>query len=57
MAAISLRKISTPLNGGDVMKGYYVSFGYMGYLPSKKRYMLFVSEEEYKEYYYDNEEG
>ena len=30
------------------MKGYYVAFGYMGYVGEK--YMLFASEEEYKEY-------
>ena len=32
------------------MKGYYVSDGYMGYIPSEKRYMLFASESDYIEY-------
>lgn len=35
-----------------VMKGYSVSNGYMGYVDG--RYMLFVSQEEYREYYEDN---
>lgn len=30
------------------MKGYYVASGYMGYVGDK--YMLFATEEEYKEY-------
>lgn len=30
------------------MKGYYVASGYMGYVGEK--YMLFATEEEYKEY-------
>ena len=33
------------------MKGYYVSCGYMGYIHG--RYMLFDTEEEYKEAWYD----
>lgn len=31
------------------MKGYVVSIGYMGYVGNGK-YMLFATEEEYKEY-------
>ena len=31
------------------MKGYPVGFGYMGYMPSVKNYILFATEEEYKE--------
>lgn len=57
MVVISLRKINTPLNGGDCMKGYFVSFGYIGWIPSRKRYLCFVSEEEYREYYENYEEG
>ncbi len=34
------------------MKGYDVSNGYMGCIDGK--YMLFVSEEEYREYYEEN---
>lgn len=30
------------------MKGYYVASGYMGYVGDK--YMLFATEEEYREY-------
>lgn len=36
------------------MKGYVVSSGYMGYLPSVGKYLLFATEEEYVEEY--NEE-
>ena len=35
--------------GGLKMKGYPVGFGYMGYMPSVKNYILFATEEEYKE--------
>lgn len=31
------------------MKGYYVSYGYMGYINGK--YILFANEADYKEYY------
>lgn len=31
------------------MRGYYTSFGYMGFVNGK--FMLFVSETEYAEYY------
>lgn len=30
------------------MKGYYISSGYMGYIDGE--YMLFASEEDYREY-------
>lgn len=30
------------------MKGYYIGFGYMGWVDNM--YMLFATEEEYKEY-------
>jgi len=33
------------------MKGYVVSDGYMGYLPSIGKYLLFPTEEEYVEEY------
>lgn len=36
------------------MKGYPVSFGYMGYING--RYMLFATEEEYREYCEDHAE-
>lgn len=38
------------------MKGYYVSNGYMGWIPWKREYMLFASEEDYKDYLIDIEE-
>ena len=37
------------------MKGYVVASGYMGYLPSVNKYLLFATEEEYEEFY--NEEN
>ncbi len=37
------------------MKGYDTSNGYMGYVDGK--YMLFVSEEEYREYIEDKTES
>lgn len=37
------------------MKGYYTKDGYMGYIPSKKKFMLFATEEEYEEYFVENE--
>lgn len=33
------------------MKGYVVASGYMGYLPSIGKYLLFPTEEEYVEEY------
>ena len=36
------------------MKGYFVGYGYMGYVDG--HYMLFVSEEEYEEYYEGHEQ-
>ncbi len=32
------------------MKGYYTAFGYMGYVPSEKLYILFASEADYIDY-------
>ena len=32
------------------MKGYIVSTGYMGWVPSLGRYILFCTEKEYEEY-------
>lgn len=29
------------------MKGYYTQSGYMGYVPSEKRYLLFATEADY----------
>lgn len=33
------------------MKGYFLDCGFMGWIPSKEKYMLFVSDTEYYEYY------
>ena len=33
------------------MKGYVIGAGYMGWVESLGRYILFATEEEYKEYY------
>lgn len=30
--------------------GYYTAYGYMGYVPSEKRYVLFSTQREYLEY-------
>lgn len=35
-----------------IMKGYLVNDGYMGYVEGE--YMLFASEEDYKEYFSEN---
>jgi len=32
------------------MKGYYVSSGYMGYIPSQDKFILFSTEKEYEDY-------
>jgi hypothetical protein len=32
------------------MKGYPIDTGYMGYIPSQNRYILFATESEYIEY-------
>ena len=34
----------------DVFKGYYIACGYMGWVPWYRMYILFATEEEYKEY-------
>lgn len=36
--------------GGAIMKGYPVSFGYMGYVPWLNRYLLFATEADYRDY-------
>lgn len=33
------------------MKGYNTKYGYYGFLPSAGRYVLFTTEEEYRELY------
>lgn len=33
------------------MKGYVVAYGYMGYLPTDGKYLLFSTEEEYIDIY------
>lgn len=35
------------------MKGYYSSYGYYGYMPIYNKYILFASELEYMESYYE----
>lgn len=35
------------------MKGYVVGTGYMGWIPFLNRYILFATEEEYKEAFED----
>lgn len=30
--------------------GYYTAYGYMGYVPASKSYMLFATQREYLEY-------
>lgn len=32
------------------MNGFYVPFGYMGYVPLLDKYILFASEQDYLEY-------
>lgn len=39
-----------------MIKGYLVSSGYMGYLPSKSKYQLFPTEAEYIEYFNEMED-
>ena len=36
--------------GGAIVKGYPVPFGYMGYVPWLKRYLLFATEADYRDY-------
>lgn len=33
------------------MKGYYMNYGYMGWMPKEQKYRMFVNETEYKEAY------
>ena len=33
------------------MKGYYTQSAYMGWIPSRKRYLPFVNDTEYREAY------
>lgn len=35
------------------MKGYTITSGYMGYVPWLRRYMLFSTESEYREFLMD----
>ena len=35
------------------MKGYYTSYGYMGYVPALNKYILFATETEYIDYMTD----
>lgn len=44
-------KPTLPEGQVDIMvKGYYVPFGYMGYVPAANSYMLFATEQDYLEY-------
>lgn len=46
------KEISKPgMKGGDIMKGYAVESGYMGYVNGT--YMLFASETDYADYMAD----
>ena len=38
------------------MKGFWVDYGYMGWIPTQNKYKLFVSDNEYAEYYREQEE-
>ena len=33
-----------------MLKGYYIPYGYMGYVASEKRYILFANESDYIDY-------
>lgn len=33
------------------MRGYYTQYGYMGYVPHLQRFILFVNEKEYLDYF------
>lgn len=37
------------------MKGYLVGYGYMGYIPSQGKYILFATEAEYVERFHDSD--
>lgn len=39
------------------MKGYLINSGYMGWVPSIGRYLLFCTETEYIEYYMEGEDA
>lgn len=32
------------------LRGYYVPFGYMGWVEEKRKYVMFATESEYREY-------
>ena len=36
--------------GKSMVKGYYVAYGYMGYVSDTDKYQLFASEQDYLEY-------
>lgn len=38
------------MKGSDGMKGYFVPFGYMGCVPWLQSYLLFATEQEYRDY-------
>lgn len=43
------------MKGGDCMKGYITPYGYLGWMPIYKRYILFSTEAEYFEAYKEQE--
>ena len=44
------------IGGDSMMKGYWLGYGYMGYLPSDGMYHEFETEDEYKACYREDEE-
>lgn len=42
--------------GGDDVKGYLVPFGYMGFVPWLETYILFATEQDYRDYLTDRSE-
>lgn len=46
----ALAKAAVFPEGGAIVKGYPVPFGYMGYVPWLKRYLLFATEADYRDY-------
>ena len=34
-----------------IVKGYQIEFGYMGYVPNLDKFLLFSTEDDYKEWY------
>lgn len=45
------KPINTSPEGGDMMKGFFIPDGYLGWLPWIGRYQLFSTEQDYREYF------